>query len=319
MCIAIISTAHPRYRLILIDNRDEFLNRPTSTASWWPTSPDVFGARDLLRPVQGTWLGVSASGKIAVLTNYREDYVSPRAVSRGAIIKKFLSEDVGSTEEFVKDIVNTGIARDAGGFSLACGKIGEPLAIVSNRAEVGRPVPWVAGDVVQTVALSNAAFENRTWKKVLLGEEMVVEAVRESLAVDETEDQLVERLLAILSHDTLPRQGDLAEGGLETYITELQKTIFVPPLGRKSRAALDGEKLRSADDLEKVKIVDGQSKLDINRLGVDGIYATQKQSVVLVDHDFNVRFFERTLWDQNSERVELGKGDVDMKFKVKGL
>lgn len=305
--------------MILIDNRDEYLNRPTSTASWWPTFPDVFGARDLLRPIQGTWLGVTASGKIAVLTNYREDYVIPKAVSRGAIIKKFLSEDVGSTETFVKDIVNTGTAKDAGGFSLVCGRVGEQLAIVSNRAEVGNPVPWVAGEVVQTVALSNAAFEDRTWKKVLMGEEMMVEAIRESLADNETEDRFIQRLLAVLSHDTLPRQGDLADGGLETYITELRNTIFVPPLGRKSHAALDGDKLRSSDDPEKVKIVDGESRLDANRLGVDGIYATQKQSVVLVDHESNVRFFERTLWDQNSERIELGKGDVDIKFKVRAV
>ena len=237
MCIAIISTAHPKYRLILLDNRDEFLNRPTSTASFWPSFPDVFGSRDLLRSTQGTWLGATRSGKVAVLTNYKEDYVDPKATSRGAIIKKFLTEDVGSTDEFVKNIVNTGVAKDAGGFSLVCGQLGEQLAVISNRAKAGGEVPWIAGDIVQTVGLSNAAFTDRTWKKVLMGEEMTVEAIRKSVAKKETEDQLIKRLLTILSHDTLPRDGDLAEGGLDTYITELRNTIFVPPLGRKSKAS----------------------------------------------------------------------------------
>lgn len=317
MCIAIISTAHPKYRLILIDNRDEYLNRPTSNASWWPSFPHVYGSRDLLRPIQGTWLGVTASGKIAVLTNYKEAFVNPQAVSRGHIIKQFLTEDTGSTAEFVKNIVNTGVARDAGGFSLVCGAIGEQLAVVSNRAEIGKEVPWIAGDTVQTVALSNAAFGDRTWKKVLLGEEMVIEAIRESIAVDETEDHFVHRLLEVLSHDTLPRQGDLADGELATYATELRNTILVPPLGRKSRTVQDGDELRSSDQPERVRIVEDGSRLDASQLGVDGIYATQKQSVVLVDHDSNVRFFERTLWDQNSEKIDPGKGDIDTNFTIK--
>jgi uncharacterized protein with NRDE domain len=316
MCIAIISTAHLKYKLILIDNRDEFVNRPTSNASWWPEHPDVYGSRDLLRPAQGTWLGVTKTGKIAVLTNYKEAYVDPRAVSRGEIIKKFLTEDVGSTEDFVSSIVDSGVARDAGGFSLVCGKIGEKLAIVSNRAEPGVPVPWIVGAAGETIGLSNAAFEDRSWKKVLMAEGMVREAIVQSQRAHESEDVFIQRLLKILSLDTLPRQGDLAEGGLSTYGLDLRNTILVPPLGRQNRSTLDGDKLRSANDPEKVVIMDERSNGDTQQLGVDGIYATQKQSVVLVDHKDNVRFFERTLWNQKSERIEVGKGDIDTSFSL---
>jgi uncharacterized protein with NRDE domain len=314
MCIAIISTAHPDYPLILIDNRDEYVNRPTSLASFWPSHPDVYGARDLLRPIQGTWLGVTKSGKIAVLTNYREGLPIPSAISRGAIIKKFLTEHEGSTKDFVSSMVESGIVKDAGGFSLVCGRIGERLAIMSNRSEPGEPVPWIAGDVVQTVGLSNAAFTNRTWEKVLKGEELTADAIRESVTAGETEDQLVQRFLDVLSTDTLPRSVSLEDGGLGAYISELRKTIFVPPLGRRSKAGLDSDKLRSASTAEEtVQIINSESKAE---LGVDGIYATQKQSIVLVDKQMNVRFFERTLWDGNSNKIELGKGDVDVRFKL---
>lgn len=316
MCIAIISTAHPNYPLILLDNRDEYINRPTSRASFWPSHPDVYGARDLLRPIQGTWLGATKSGKIAVLTNYREGLPLPSAVSRGAIIKKFLTEDVGSTQEFVAEMVDSGIVKDAGGFSLVCGRIGERLAIMSNRSQPGESVPWIAGDVVQTVGLSNAAFTDRTWPKVLDGEELTANAIRDSVAGGESEEQLLQRFLDILSRDTLPRNVGLEDGGLEAYITELRKTIFVPPLGRKSRAGLGPDELRAADVPESVKVVEGNGRIDVQELGVDGIYATQKQSVVLVDRDMNVRFFERTLWDEKSERIEAGKGDVDVRFKL---
>lgn len=35
MCIALITTAHPKYALIVVNNRDEFILRPTSQPHWW--------------------------------------------------------------------------------------------------------------------------------------------------------------------------------------------------------------------------------------------------------------------------------------------
>ena len=317
MCIALLSTAHPAYKLILIDNRDEYLNRPTAIASWWP-SPDehVLGGRDLLRDVQGTWLGVTRNGKIAVLTNYREDQPpNLHAVSRGAIIRKFLTEDVGPMDHFVKEIVNTGTARDAGGFSLVCGNVGEKLAVISNRVEDQMQVPWIAGDVVQTIGLSNASFSDRSWGKVTLGEEMMLDAIRASVKDNDKEVGLIERLLTVLSHDTFSRQGEL-DGGLEAYMTELRKSILVPPLGRQNMNGLNEEKMRAARDQEKVRVFDGKGNLQPQRLGVDGVYATQKQTVVLVDYSDRVRFFERTLFDRNSDSVLPGEGDVDETFQI---
>lgn len=107
MCIVLITTAHPKYALIVLDNRDEFILRPTSRPHWWTakasqhapangaaapatttTAPHEIGqaqngdsrdevqhilaSRDLLRAEQGTWLGVTKTGHFAVLTNYRE-------------------------------------------------------------------------------------------------------------------------------------------------------------------------------------------------------------------------------------------------------
>ncbi|OAA53808.1 DUF833 domain containing protein [Niveomyces insectorum RCEF 264] len=39
MCIVLLTTAHPDYALIVIDNRDEFILRPTSRPSWWSPTP----------------------------------------------------------------------------------------------------------------------------------------------------------------------------------------------------------------------------------------------------------------------------------------
>lgn len=48
MCLILLAyNAHPRYRLVVAANRDEFYNRPTAPAAFWDDAPDVFAARDL--------------------------------------------------------------------------------------------------------------------------------------------------------------------------------------------------------------------------------------------------------------------------------
>lgn len=318
MCIALLSTAHPSYKLILIDNRDEYINRPTAKAEWWPKPHDhVLGGRDLLREVQGTWLGISRNGKIAVLTNYREDKPpSPDAISRGVIIKKFLTEDVGSTQQFVDEIVNTGAARDAGGFSLVCGHVDEQLAIISNRAQDDTQVPWICGDTVQTVGLSNTFFSDRSWPKVIDGEKFMLRAIRANIQEDGDENDLIEKLLDVLSDDPLRRAGLAFENGLEANVSELRKSVFCPPLGRKDISHLPPDEIAAAKRNEKAEILSTQKLAQAGGLGMSGIYATQKQTVVLVTHDDRVRYFERSLWDKESNPVALGEGDIDFEFKL---
>ncbi len=310
MCIALISTAHPSYSLILLDNRDEFLNRPTAPASWWPEPhSQVLGGRDLLRSVHGTWLGVTRQGRIAVLTNFRENGPPPQgAVSRGAIIRAFLTDNHENTAAFVRNMVASGISQDAGGFSLVCGNIGEPLAVISNRAASEAEIPWIQPDAAQTVGLSNAAFGNRGWKKVADGERMLRDAVSKSVESEESEDDFLKRLLELLSTDTLPR---LEEGGdLETYIAQLRNSVFIPAIGRKKELQAD-EIAAAAKQVKATVVTHGDQAL-----GVSGLYGTQKQSVVLVNHSGNVRFFERTLHNSDGWPIPTGQGDADFNFEI---
>jgi uncharacterized protein with NRDE domain len=312
MCIALLSTAHPSYSLILIDNRDEFLHRPTAPASWWPEPySHVLGGRDLFRPVQGTWLGMTKQGRIAVLTNFKEDGPPPEGiVSRGAIMRAFLTDSHSSTETFVREMVASGASRDAGGFSLVCGTVGEPLAVISNRAASEAEIPWILPEPATTVGLSNAAYGDHGWKKVSDGEKMLLDAITKSVDSGEREDEFVQRLIKLLSTDTLARIEE--DWGLETYISELRNTVFVPVIGRK--ADLQADEIAAAARKESAIVVPH----DAHDLGVTGLYGTQKQTVVLVEHSGNVRFFERTLHDSNGRPVPVGKGDLDFKFKIKG-
>lgn len=89
MClIAFAWRDHPRYRLALIANRDEFHARPTAPAGFHPEAGEVYGGRDL--QAGGGWLMVSARGRLAAVTNVRvpDCPVAPR--SRGALVLDFV-------------------------------------------------------------------------------------------------------------------------------------------------------------------------------------------------------------------------------------
>jgi uncharacterized protein with NRDE domain len=54
--------------------------RPTQPAHFWPDEPCLLAGRDTLR--KGTWLGVTKSGRFALLTNYREVQCSRPAAAQ---------------------------------------------------------------------------------------------------------------------------------------------------------------------------------------------------------------------------------------------
>lgn len=85
MCLAVIAWhSHPDYPLVLAANRDEFYTRSTRAAAWWGQSVALLAGRD--EEAGGTWLGITRSGRVALLTNVRAPSErNPHAPSRGAI------------------------------------------------------------------------------------------------------------------------------------------------------------------------------------------------------------------------------------------
>ena len=48
MCLILLALdTHPDYSLIVAANRDEFYDRPTAGAAFWPDAPRVLAGRDL--------------------------------------------------------------------------------------------------------------------------------------------------------------------------------------------------------------------------------------------------------------------------------
>jgi uncharacterized protein with NRDE domain len=91
MCVvALAYDTHPKYRLILAANRDEFHERPSAPlARWDGADSHIIAGRDLQSG--GTWLGVSEEGHVAVITNIRTGALPDQdKASRGDLVADYL-------------------------------------------------------------------------------------------------------------------------------------------------------------------------------------------------------------------------------------
>ena len=289
--------------------------------NWWeePNS-HVLAPRDLARPAQGTWLGVTKQGRIAVLTNYLQDVGTNvyGQKSRGSIVKGFLGlppDSTITTEQYIDDLFASGDAFGAGGFSLVCGRVNEPLAVVSNQIPSEKRYSWIGKEKGKTVGLSNTAFEDRSWKKVTDGEELVTIAIKESVKAAETEDALIQRLLRVLSTDTLPRLGD--DVGFDSYVKQLRNSIFNPVIGYKEEAQRAEFMSQYAGLLPTDRVSRNDDSIDefFMQSFATGLYGTRQQSVILVTEAGRVRYFERTLFD-DAKAGPIADGDRSFEFNI---
>ncbi len=131
MCLLLVSVqSKPGYPLILAANRDEYYDRPTAPAGFWSSAPDLLAGRDLR--AGGTWLGITRSGRLAAVTNYRDPAShKASASSRGELITKFLTGTEQAVEFFNKT-KRTG--QRYNGFNLVLGDY-RKLYWFSNRAQ----------------------------------------------------------------------------------------------------------------------------------------------------------------------------------------
>lgn len=231
------------------------------------------------------------------------------------MVNAFLMQDKHSPEDaatFAKNLVEGEGVAGVGGFSLVCGKVGQPLAVISNRTPSAEGLAWIAQKKGETVALSNTAFGNRSWPKVLEGEKLMQAAVEESVEQKDSKKRFVERLTELLSVDTLPK---LKQGqGMESYVKELRNSIFIPAIGSKAMDRVRVDEVAAGESGEQVDEKD-VGKVEAQKEGLSGVYGTQKQTVVLVGHDCHVTFVERTLYD-GVKPLEDGEGDRWFDFEI---
>ena len=337
MCIVLISTAHPDYPFILLSNRDEFLDRPTAHVDWWdPPNQHVLGGRDLQHKERGTWLAITKQGRIAALTNFREegDDRKRKDKSRGGIVNAYLTsppEERESSQAFAHRMVHHVGVHDVGGFSLLFGELRAPkngsqpgLSILSNRSASSDSLTTIARDPGETHGLSNSHFGDKSWPKVVHGERLLNQAIQANVTRaykqrdaietpterEDSNEKFVKSLFAILSIDLLPQrqQGE----GWDTYVRQMRNSILIPPVGGPAVVDKPGDLVASAS-------VNGTATSDHGDVQVgEGSYGTQKQAIILVDKNGKVTFVERTLYDESRRPTEGSDRERVVEFEIEG-
>ena len=196
MCLVFLNhDQHPRYRLVMAANRDEFYDRPTAPAHFWKESPRLLAGKDLKNG--GTWMGITRSGRFAALTNFRDPAsVRSDAPSRGALVSDFLSDTV-SPERYLNRI-----RRDAPGYNGFNLLTGDASGIWYYENRTGTLEHLQAG----VYGLSNR-FLDTPWPKVEKGKR----AFR-SLCASESIDP--EALFHLLADAQQAPDGDLPDTGV---------------------------------------------------------------------------------------------------------
>lgn len=220
MCLVVLSLGqHPDYPLILAANRDEFYERPTQDANWWPDKPGVVGGRDL--QAGGTWLAAHRSGRFATVTNFGEARrPQPGQFSRGLLVTGFLDSDLGAAE-YLDSIDGDAYA----GFNLIVGDASE-VAYLSNRDDSVRELE------PGTYGLSNTLLDG-PWHKIKRSKTRMLDLLNDG-AVNEAE-------LLRLMLDTQRAPEDEVETGRFDFETAYALTapfIVLPNYGTRCTTVL---------------------------------------------------------------------------------
>ena len=211
MCLILFAhDIHPHYRLLLAANRDEFYERPTLPLAAWDGRPDLYAGRDLQGG--GTWLGMTRTGKMAAVTNYRDPAISlPNAPSRGFLVLDFLDSS-DPAETYLSRVAAR--ADRYNGFNLI---VADPSGLwyFSNHDNTGvrRIQPGLYG-------LSNRLLDT-DWPKVRKGKAGLQRLIGGGQEVE------IEPVLALLADRTAAPDPALPDTGVGKRWERILSPIFI--------------------------------------------------------------------------------------------
>ncbi len=218
MCLIFLAIdKHPKYKLIVAANRDEFYNRKTAAAGFWKDHPEILGGRDL--EAGGTWLAMNTKGKIAMVTNYRDLHnLKLVAPSRGHLVSGFLKND-SDVESYLKAIEPT--AKEYNGFNL----------IVGDQDKIGYLSNYKEGIEILSdgiYGLSNGLLDSN-WLKVVRGKEKFTTLLRG--------DVTAAVLFDLLRDEERAPDDQLPKTGLDIERERAVSSIFIKSPGYGSRCS----------------------------------------------------------------------------------
>jgi uncharacterized protein with NRDE domain len=196
MCLILFSwKTHPKYKLVLAANRDEFYERPTAVAAQWEDQLEVVAGRDL--QAGGTWIGATKTGeRIAGITNYRDPQnIDPNAHSRGELTTNYLLSKE-TPLAYILGIKNSNIQYN--GFNLLVGDSEHMFYYNNVNHEITELQPGTYG-------LSNGFFQEN-WPKLKKGREALEELVKTNMLDNHALFEILNDS-ELADHNLLPKTG----------------------------------------------------------------------------------------------------------------
>ena len=237
MCILFIALhSHDRYPVIIAANRDEFYERPTSPAEFWDERPEVLAGRDLKEG--GTWLGITKTGRIAAVTNFRNPRtLKEEAPSRGMLVSEYLCADE-SAPRFIEHL--RGEAERFNGFNIVLGDY-EGLWYYSNVGDEAVRLPEGLHGI------SNHLL-NTPWPKVLRAR------TRLGTLMKESDDPSPDDIFEVLADTSRPDDSLLPDTGVGIEWERILSPLFVvsPHYGTRSSTCIFVDMKGSARFIERV-------------------------------------------------------------------
>lgn len=215
MClVALAIDQHRRFPLVVAANRDEFFARPAARLAWWSQGaglPDVLSGRDLQSG--GTWLGLTAAGRFALLTNVRDPARNdPNAPSRGDLVPMWLRGDLPMDKFWMRSAL-TGY----NGFNLVAADFARGECFWASNSQ-GLPRRLERG----VYGLSNGGLDT-PWPKVTMLKSRLLAAVEGSESVD----SLADRLFAALADRALAADEELPSTGVPLEVERYLSAAFI--------------------------------------------------------------------------------------------
>lgn len=221
MCLILFSfQVQPQWPLVIAANRDEFYQRPTRPAQFWPEVPQLLAGKDL--QAGGSWMGVTTDGRFAAVTNYRDPNQEPHYPrSRGALVADFLSGDL-APEPYLSNI--DPFHNEYAGFNLLLGN-SEQLFFYSNQS---RTVEQLSPG---TYGLSNGHLDE-PWPKVADGKQQLNRIVQSNPDTP--------KLFTLLADRTLAEDHSLPNTGIDVSMESIlsAKFIFTESYGTRASTAI---------------------------------------------------------------------------------
>jgi uncharacterized protein with NRDE domain len=225
MClIAFAWKKHPRYRLALMANRDEFHARPSAPAQARADAPHLYGGRDLERG--GSWLLASSKDRFAAVTNVRDGQPpAAGARSRGELVDEFAGGATPPRDWLAQLSLR---AAEFGPFNLLVGA-GEEMHYASNRPRY-RHRPLKPG----VYALSNGDLD-APWPKVERARAVLSSWIETEASMDDWPP--VHALFAALADTREAEDAQLPDTGVGLALERMLSPPFIAGAEYGTRAS----------------------------------------------------------------------------------